>query len=1015
MKDSKFLIQILGKPQVLMDGHVRKVERRKTRAIIYYIAAQRYPVSRQELLALLWPDQVPSAAQHTLSVVLHDLRKSLCGLLVIDNNLLSFAPNVIVDARVFEERLSHPVADLDQINEVLHLYRGGFLEDFDLPNALEYCYWLDAERERYERMAIRGLAVAAELYEIKGKFHLALKSLERALELNPLQEDLHRSCMRLYYLAGDRPGMIMQYQKLCKLLNEEMGVPPMPQTKALYDAIITDTSRDTIINHSANSTHGQAKRLLRSPRPQPPDLMPFAGRKNELRTMHELARKKNIKIILIEGQPGIGKTRLSEEFIRESDELIIRGTAHELEQILPYQPILEALRGLISSPDWPTLNDLIQSNLALIWREEIERLIPEMKSPVFTEKSKDMTTDKHQLWEAIRQFLLVIAHHRPVIFFLDDLQWADDSTLGLLSYLVRQTRDEPIKFVGITRPFNRKSGLAKLMQAITREVQLVRLVLQPLLLDDVTFLAQHYSSSNTNILVGWLMRISEGNPYFLKEVVQFMLENALLSTSGRVNTEALSATTVVPTTVHNFISMRLERFSETARRVLDTAAVIGREFSFAVLVKAVALSEDAALDGLEELCSQGLIQTVGGSQYTFDHSLTREVAFSEIDTSRCQSLHRRIAEALESMKNNDLDSVAGMIAWHFTKSNVAERAAPYALRAGNHSLRLAAWNEAIAFYEQALTYLEDSDRISVLHHMGIMFTADIKGSRASEIYRKAAVLAQSQGKVAYSEYYLGVALTVESPDFSEILWGMAPVLPVDALPEAKKHLKTAETLLAEANLVELEPSVKLVLGLLEAIQGNLRQAVSYCREGLTIALNAENEDTMLRIILVIKMNLSALLQILDDPMAHEIALSGLNHAQEKGMLFIQPQLLSVLGKIALGEKKYESAEKYFTKGLALAEQMSMLSVVSDITDCLGQLALVRGQKELAVSQFLKALNSADTLGMHHQAIQIRMRLASFLPPAEARARLAEVRNLVQGRAPCMLERVNRLETEIGNE
>ncbi|CDX03967.1 Transcriptional activator domain [Desulfitobacterium hafniense] len=1013
IEECKFTIQILGKPQVLLNDNPLKVERRKARAIVYYVAAHRHPVSREELLALLWPEQELHAAQHTLSVILHDIRKRLCGLLIADKNLLTLTPGVEVDVRLFEERLLSPVKDLNLINETLKMHHGCFLDGFSLPDSLEYCNWMDAERERYDRMMIRGLFVAAELYEKQRSYHLALELLKQALALDSLQEDIHRYCMRLQYLIGDRPGAVRQYQKLCKLLDEEIGVPPMPQTKALYDAIITDTSPDLLVKETASFLQTHTKRPKSPSNSNPPDPMPFAGRHDELKRLQELTKKKNIGLILIEGKPGIGKTRMAEEFIRQSDALIMRGISREMERILPYQPIIEAFRELISRPDWAILDEIIQSGLTPIWREEIERLIPEMKRTFSTDKTVDITEDKHFLWEAINQFLLVLSRYRPVLFVLDDLHWADNSTLGLLSYLVRQTRDEQIIFIGITRPFNRKSGLAKLVQALAREMETIRILLHPLVFDDVTFLAQHYSQNHTVALAECLMRISEGNPYFLKEVVQYMLEHNILSTNGSLNCDALANNKILPITVRNFIQVRLERFSETARRVLDTAAVIGREFDFAVLAKAVSLAEDAVLDGLGELCSQGMIQTTGGNRYSFDHSLTREVAYCEIEPSRRQSLHRRIAEALECTRGDQPESAEGMIAWHFGESNMPERAAPYALRAGYYSLRFAAWNEAIAFYEQAFKYLGDPDRISVLHNIGIMLTADIQGTKAAEIYRKAAALAKSQGKAAYTEFFLGVASYIETPDFSEILWGMTPIIPGEALPEATKHLKKAEALIADSNLDELEPNIKLVLGLAEARQGNLLQAVAYCKEGIAKALESENADYMLRIILVIKMNLSALLQIIGDPTAKEMALTALSTAQEKGIFYLQPQLLSVLGKIALAESDYESAEQYLNQGLALAERMSLLYVVSDITDCLGRLALRRGQKELAVSKFLKALNSADKLGMRHQAIQIRMRLVPLIPPSEAKTRIAEVLDLADERIPRLLEQIEQLEIEIG--
>ncbi|TAK36533.1 MAG: hypothetical protein EPO21_02325 [Chloroflexota bacterium] len=676
--DCHFAVQLLGRPELLLDREPVQGVRRKARALLYYVAVHPALIPRERLLPLLWPNVDRPAAQHTLRATLYELHKTLGDALIIDKDMLSLSPATEVDARRFDNCLSDPATDPELLNAALTLYRGDFLDGFSLPDAPEFDGWVAAERERYRHLAIRGLARLADHHERRGRFDDALDALNRALEFDPLQEDVQRTCLRLHYLAGDQSGAIRRYEQLRKLLDEEMGVPPMAETQALYEAIITDTlpragekqtmsHRPSRLTLSASSSRGPTSASL-----------PFVGRDAELKALHAMFSECAGQLVLIEGRPVVGKTRLAEEFIRESGALAISGVAHELEQNLPYQPIIEALRGLTSRPDWRALESTLRRSLAPVWWDEIGRLLPELVASSVSHQQATSMPDDRRLWEAVNQFLRTLSRKQPVIVFLDDLHWANASTLGMLGYLFRQTAGEDITFVAATRYFSSRSPVAALLQVLTRQELLVRVSLTFLQPDDVASVARHLSPDNAHVLTDWLMRNSEGSPYVLTELVRHARESGILRADGEVNLSALSGSRVVPRAVQNRILARLERLSEPARRVLEAVAVRGRNFEFDVVAQASALPENAALDGIDELQAVGLIYPLDGPLWTLVLGLVEDVVHSQIAPARRQLLHRRVAEALENVYRTRLGSIANQLAWHFEQGNAPERAAPYA-------------------------------------------------------------------------------------------------------------------------------------------------------------------------------------------------------------------------------------------------------------------------------------------------------------------------------------------------
>jgi DNA-binding SARP family transcriptional activator len=1104
-------VLLLGPPRLLRDDTPLNVSRRKSRALVYYLAAHERPLTREQLLAFFWPDLERPAAQQTLRTTLHGLRKALGEALGVDDDRVGLAPGTRVDTRRFALALAAPPTPgpdateaINALTETLALYRGDFLEGFSLPDTPGFDDWASIERERYRRLAVRGLAAVAALYEAQRQYGPALDALERALAFDALQEDLQRAALRLHYLAGDRAGAIRRYAHLRQLLDEELGVLPMAETRALYDAIVSDTlpanGEDPLGLRGPSTpawpappagTAPPARAARAEARPaaqrggdvEPPSTLPFVGREAELRTLRGLVGvvPARHQLALLEGEPGIGKTRLAEEFMQASGLLPLRGAAREQEQPLPYQPIIEALRGLLAHPARPGLHAGLQGTLPALWLGEAARLLPEL-SP--SQAAHPAAPDESRLWEGTYQFLLAVARQHPLSLFIDDLQWADASTLALLSYLLRRARQDgaPIFFLGAARPVLGATPYTRFLQGLTREDALVRVPLARFGPDEIAHgLSRWLSGANDvpaeqlSALVDWLAQRSEGNPYVLSGLLRYLWDNGLLRPEGTFDPRALSETPVVPQNIYALIQARLARLSEPARRVLDAAVAAGRDFEFEVVYRAAGLSETAALDALDELRAAGLFiplpaaqphgdtgasplraeRHLASARYAFDHNLTMEVAFREEGEPRHRLMHRRLAEALEQIYGRQrLDAVAGLLAYHFAEGNTPERAAPYAYRAGQVAAGLAAWSEAIAFYELALPGEHDPDqRIRLYMALGYAHYRAGQAVQSSEALRLALNLAQQQedtaaveaAQLALARSHLSQSRLRETIQLArelraitddpqvaasaEFTWATALSIEGADLPVAAEHLAAVEALLASVD----EPApdepgsepypmfrvrlaqVKFELGSVAAQQGDLPRAVALYREALRLAEQSDRIDDIGFQVLAHN-NLAYHLHLLrpDDPEALAQAEAGLRLAQEVGLLGLRPYLHSTLGEIALARGDLAEAEAQLTEGLALAERLPIAERVAGLTANLGRVAQRRGETALAIHRLSTALAQADALGTHHLAAQIRLWLAPLLPPAEARARLTEARRLAEsGGRQRLLAEAAQLEAALG--
>jgi predicted ATPase len=553
-----------------------------------------------------------------------------------------------------------------------------------------------------------------------------------------------------------------------------------------------------------------------------------------------------------------------------------------------------------------------------------------------------------------------------------------------------------------------------LLPALAHEGRVARVLLAPLTPQDMRLVAGKLSPAEADAarLARWLADNAEGNPYFLTELIRFAQRGGLLRADGTLDPDTLAATPMLPATIENLIRSRLIRLAPDARRALEAAAVIGREFDFELMQAVAGQSESAALEALDELRAAGLIRpaALAGGQYTFDHSLTMEAAYREMGEPRFRALHRRVAEALEALPAKPRDAAAGAIAYHFDRAGLPKRAGPYALRAGQRSGELAAWAEAIAFFQQALQAEPDAGqqlKIDLASGEARFHSGDFAG--ADDDYRAAIRLAtalQDWPSLEAAYLALNVALLPQARYAEAVALGrelrrdgppqlavaaefmLAAALSVESAHpvEAEFHVRQAERLLREQAPPTSQVSlaqIKYQLAGIVGQQGRAAEAVALYREALDLSLNGGQTLDLLRQIMLYN-NLAYQLHLTgDQAAAAEHAQAGIRLAQERGSLTHLSYLLSTSGEIALANGDLDGAEAFFTEGLALARQVPIAERIAGHLANLGLVAVRREQAELARTRLREALAQADSVGARHLAVRIRLWLALLVSADEA--------------------------------
>jgi serine/threonine protein kinase/tetratricopeptide (TPR) repeat protein len=564
----------------------------------------------------------------------------------------------------------------------------------------------------------------------------------------------------------------------------------------------------------------------------------LVGRGDELaeaRQLWQRAREGKGHCLLLSGEPGAGKTRLAREIIVQAaldGAMVLRGGCYEYEAATPYLPFVEAVRRWVreqshggqageqtrdanareytsdakvhEQSDDAKLKELLGDTPS-----QLSKLAPEIEArigPFPPRPSLPPHEERLLFFDAVAQFFVKLAERRGLLFFADDLHWADSSTVWLIGHLLRNLRSARVLIVGCYREIelDRMSPLAKALVDWNRERLMTRIVLRRFGAEETreqlsALLNETVSSDFANAVYSE----TEGNPFFVEEVLKSLIEQGSVRRKSGAWTREEVADLVIPQSVKEAIGSRLDRVSPTCNEILRTAAVLGKRFSFEELSTAVAdQNEEALLDALDEAATAQLLVAEHGDAFAFTHDKIREVLYEELNPIRRRRLHKRVAEGLE--RHRDRAPVAvETLAHHFIEAGEYERGFDYAKRAGEAAEKIFAFEEAIAAYGRALECAESlglkDDQVALEEKIGNASSVSGNQIAAFEHFERALALAFDPLQRARLQCEAASALVINGdPRGIDLLHEALTVLDPEANP-----IETANALMVEGRFHHL--------------------------------------------------------------------------------------------------------------------------------------------------------------------------------------------------------------------
>ena len=463
---------------------------------------------------------------------------------------------------------------------------------------------------------------------------------------------------------------------------------------------------------------------------------PFVGRESEradLRRLLDQAIRGQGALVMIGGEPGVGKTRLAEELLLEAGQrgiLAWTGHCYEMEGAPPYVPFVEILETAARVIPAAALRDALGDSAPEVARlmPGLRRLFPDIPPPLELPPEQE----RRYLFNSFQEFLERVARVQAILLVLEDLHWADDATLLLLQHITQRLHEMPVLIVGTYRDVELDVGrpLARVLEELLRQRLAHRVALRRLPETGVAAMLEVLSGQAPPVpLVQTVYGETEGNPFFVEEVFQHLTEEGrLFDEEGRWRSGLRVSELNVPEGVRLVIGRRLERVCEDCRRVLTIAAVIGRGFSFELLEALGDVSADALLDAVDEAERAHLItSTADGpeARFTFAHELIRQTLVSGLSLPRRQRRHLRVAEAMERLYARTLEEHAAELAHHFYQAGSAadaEKTVRYLALAGDQAMEAAAFEDALRHYDDALSLQPADDqrgRADLLYKRGL--------------------------------------------------------------------------------------------------------------------------------------------------------------------------------------------------------------------------------------------------------------------------------------------------------
>jgi predicted ATPase/DNA-binding SARP family transcriptional activator len=656
-------LRVLGELEVVRDGTPLKMpQSKKTKALLAYLAITGRPHRRDRLCEIFWDlaDDPRGALRWSLSKLRPLLDDPEAPRIVADRETVSLT-NVALDLTALA---TGPDLDPSAQTAALDACRGELLEGLDLLNLLDYQAWLVAEREdaRGKRIRLLDAVLASEIPDESDR----IRHARTRVYVDTYDGDARARFITLLHQSGHTAEAEEQYRAGCRLL-AEVGATTSPIDQAW---------------------RAMRSRAPTSPPPVPAEMAAvpqpiqtgFVGRQSELKTLNaaldDVVERRQTRVAVVSGEPGIGKTTLVAEIKARAEEMgatILTGEAFEAESGRPYGPWVEALRDIRAAAIGPGLS------------ADLAPLLPHLEK----ESSDDHSRDR--LYGGVVELVAALAHSAPpIVLAFEDIHWSDGATCELLHYVLRMSRHRALLVIMTARegelPDNEPA--TRMLAALRRDGGLEELLLGPLNQDETGSLVGGLSAPDAERV----FQQSAGNPLFA-----IQLAHAVTNADG------------AETSVTQAVRDRLAQLPALASDVLRWASAMGQTFSSDILGDIIGGGAEDFVTALELLERHGLIQETGENRgrYLFAHDVVRTAVYGQLSGPRRRLIHLKVASRLEEDAKTGSD-VASEIAHHAALAGETAMAARACVQAGRHYLRQFANAEADAVARRGQRYAETS-------------------------------------------------------------------------------------------------------------------------------------------------------------------------------------------------------------------------------------------------------------------------------------------------------------------
>lgn len=675
----------------------------KTLGLLAFLVIEPRAHTREALASLLWGESPETEARASLRQALKQLRDVIGDRLQADRALVQLRTPIPCDVIDFRTALAE-APDRAAAYEVPR-----FLEGFSVRRAPHFDEWVAASRAALLGEYRQTLGRLAREAMGQWRWKEAIALADRWLASEPLSDEAAKLAIEARYLSGNRGAALAKYADYRQLLSREMGCDPSRAIQALVHRVEADRA-------AAESRPITDEWYEHAPAFEPS----LIGREAEWKALAQawkVVQRGEGRMVLVEGESGVGKSRLADEFLRwvvTGGGTVLRGRGYEGRAGIPYEPVVEALRDALDAPG--------VSGTSPEWLIEVARLVPELRErfPGLAAAAEPEAAESWRLFEGVAQLLAAIAAERPVTIVIDDLQWCDEDSSNLLRFLTRRLEHAPVLWLGLVTlgEVGRDAPSARLCRVLRAKAHAEVVTLGPLTEEQLWQMVREMGHVSTPTggrrLAARLHRITGGNPFYVLELLKTMFAQGLLAMDAEsgewtVAPEEVGRSREVPVsqTVQDVIAERVDRLPEELRQVLITIAVSGVGCRPDVLSHVHGISRLHAAALGDALVDRHLASEEGGA-YRCRHPVIAHLVRDALTASRRQEVHRSLALALERVLAPEQASPeVGELARHADRGGERGLAYRYALLAAEGAVARYAFAEALSWLDLAASSVRD--------------------------------------------------------------------------------------------------------------------------------------------------------------------------------------------------------------------------------------------------------------------------------------------------------------------